>query len=53
MPTCGKCHATDQSIDHIRACYELDVVRVSNFAKQYLESQDFRPMALGDSEQRR
>lgn len=51
MPTCGKCHQTGQSIDHIRACYQTGTttvaeVQVSHFAQQYIENRDYKPMAL-------
>lgn len=51
MPTCGSCKAEHQPISHIRECYEskrgsLATLEVSGFAQQYVESRDFKPMAL-------
>jgi hypothetical protein len=52
MATCGKCHESGQTVEHIRACYQASgstvvaEVEVSHFALQYVEGRDFKPMAL-------
>lgn len=59
MPTCGNCHQTGQTIEHIRSCYASKAsvstiakpdAPLSVFAQQYLERRDYAPMALGTSD---
>lgn len=55
MPTCGNCKAEGQTIEHIRGCYaskssvaviEKPEESLSGFVTNYIESRDFKPMAL-------
>ena len=51
MPTCGHCKQPNQTIEHIRGCAAqqrvmIDTQGVTGMAKKYVESRDFKPMAL-------
>jgi len=52
MPTCGNCKATGQTIEHIKGCFAqknvttAEPVVVTGWATKYVESRDFKPMAL-------
>lgn len=55
MPTCGNCKSTGQTIEHIRGCYasrsSVAVLAqpegsLSGFVTNYVESRDYKPMAL-------
>lgn len=51
MPTCGSCKQEGQTVEHVRECYaakraSVATVEVTGLAKEYVESRDFRPMAL-------
>lgn len=51
MPTCGHCKEQNQTIEHIRGCAAqqrvlVQTVGVVGMAQKYVESRDFRPMAL-------
>ena len=54
MATCGNCKQTDQTVEHVKSCYAERFstttadVEVKGFAKHYVESKDFRPMALAE-----
>lgn len=59
MPTCGNCHQTGQTIDHIRGCYasrsSVAIIAqpeasLSGFVTNYVESRDFKPMALAETD---
>lgn len=58
MPTCGNCKTEGQTIEHIRACFasktSVTVIQkpeesLSGFVTNYVESRDFKPMALSSS----
>lgn len=51
MATCGSCKQEGQTVEHVRECYaakrsSVATMEVSGLAKQYVESRDFKPMAL-------
>lgn len=54
MATCGHCKAPNQSIDHVRECSAAHFTMVSSpaqpsaFVEKFLESADYRPMALSN-----
>lgn len=52
MVTCGNCHETNQTVEHVKTCYKQRYttlastpVVASGFAKTYAEARDFQPMA--------
>ena len=50
MPTCGSCKLEGQTVEHVKICYEQKratiTADVTGFAQTYVQSSDFRPMAL-------
>ncbi len=51
MATCGSCKQEGQTVEHIKQCYadkraSVSTVELTGPAKQYVESRDYRPMAL-------
>lgn len=51
MATCGNCKQEGQTVEHIKGCYAAHrgttiTAEVGPITQQYVESRDFRPMAL-------
>ena len=51
MPTCGSCKQPGMSVEHVRECYaqrysNVATAELTGLAKTYVESRDFRPMAI-------